>query len=145
MTDKQSRQRWWAPVLELVFDDAAQEPLRYFDPNMVKTSLPCALEKLWLTGYTRKPDNDCGVFLGGERGRRLLWPYLRRELTDILTELPLGSGIDPQRPDGLKTARQQTDFANDNEMRQWIATTLNQYVSVLRPRLIRYFGDLATD
>jgi hypothetical protein len=63
---------------------------------------------------------------------------IRPQMDEIASELPEGtqfSGV--QSPSGMAitTARPIGSFSNDDEKRDWLRKTLNQYVNVLRPQL----------
>lgn len=130
--------RWWQPVLDMRFDDPDQEPLRLFWPNNVRAQLPW--NGLWITAYRNDaPSGKCGVFLAGrERELDDAYQLLMPELDEIVSELPEGTKTGGVRASGgtaILTIRPNSGFQNDDEKRDWLRKTLNQYVNALRPRI----------
>ena len=129
---------WWTPVLNSRFDDPDQEPLTLYYPNNVRTPLPWPT-KVWLVGY--RLGGDAGVIgvntAGSGAGYRELMSMLAEQRDAICAELPDGSevGKSANGDPAFSTQKEVSSFANDDERRRWLASTLNTYVNVLRPRL----------
>jgi hypothetical protein len=131
--------QWWQPVMNMNFDDPDQDAPKLYWPNHVRVSLPWP--GTWLTAYRADgpPGGRSGVFLSGrQQDLTELLALATPQMTEILSELPekteLGQGSSPGSTP-LVTTRLDTSFQNDDEKRDWLKLTLNQYVNVLRPRL----------
>ena len=57
----------------------------------------------------------------------------------ILDNLPEGTQFDPDT--GLGIQRPMTEFANDEQAREWLIQTINQFINELRPRVARLIGE----
>jgi hypothetical protein len=130
-------QQWWQPIVDMKFDDpeqVAQPRLHWM--NNTRTSMPWP--STWLTAWRNEsPDGVCGVALSG-RARRIneLWGRLRRDADDIQRALPAGSTVEGGRF-GIGITKPNSDFRDDDERRAWLKVTLNTFVSVLRPRIVK--------
>lgn len=133
MADHHAMRLWWDPVAEMQFDDPRQAPPKYRYQNHVRTALPA--RGFWLTAY-READK-CGVLLGrGEDGARH-WPQRVAEMETLVAELPSQTRLGT-RKHGLNwyTEIPRSRFGGDDDSeRDWLKSTLNRYVNVLRPRL----------
>jgi hypothetical protein len=133
---KQAEYRaWWTPVLQTKFDDPDQEPPRLYYPNNVRVALPWP--NVWILAYRAGVKQDFAVTISGFEHD---YPEMMRALTpqrdEVLSELPKGSVFAPwDDVITFVTKRKSEEFANDDEKRKWLSTTLNAYVNVLRPRL----------
>jgi len=129
---KDAEAAWWAPVIEMKFDDPEQDAPRYRWRNHVRAALP--LPGLWLTAYT--PNGGAGVFLSGRR--EVLRDTMQRLSSDelLLAELPEGSKLATgSSGDPYLTCIGPSHLKDDDGRRQWIRAALNQFANALRPRL----------
>ncbi len=128
---RDAEREWWRPVTEMSFDDPEQDQPKYRWRGHVRAQLP--LPGLWLVGY-RSGDDRVGVFLSGNRD--VLNDFMSR-YGEVIDELPTGSVIEIGRNGApyIACARPLEQFANEDEMRAWISTTLNDFANVLRPKL----------
>jgi hypothetical protein len=131
--------RWWQPVLDMSFDDPDQDAPKLYWPNHVRVSLPWP--RTWLTAYRLDAPTGArsGVFLSGRQQElaellSLITPQMDEILSELSEKTELNQGSSPGSTT-LVTARPDTSFRNDDEKREWLKRTLNQYVNVLRPRL----------
>ena len=126
---------WWEPLTRITFDDPEQEAPTYRPRNHVRVPMP--YPGIWLTAYRSMGDGVCGVFFTGAKSEaRAVLERLNEEREEILAELPEGS--DTRRSSGelgFASYAQLSDFASDDECREWLAQQLNQFVNALRPRL----------
>ena len=129
---------WWTPVLNSRFDDPDQEPLTLYYPNNVRTPLPWPT-KVWLVGY--RAGGDTGVIgvntAGSGPSYREVMSMLAEQRDAICAELPEGTeiGKSANGDPAFSTQKRLSSFADDDERRRWVASTLNTYVNALRPRL----------
>ena len=128
---------WWNPLTCISFDDPEQETPTYRPHNHVRTPLP--YPGIWLTAFRSMADGLCGVFLTGRKSDLpQVLDRLNEDREQILAELFEGRNqrqeVESMRPDFASYAK-QTDFATDEECREWLAQQLNDFVNVLRPRL----------
>ncbi len=136
---KQSEYRaWWAPVIAAGFDDPDQEPAKLYWPNHVRAPLPWP--QTWVTAYRYGGQNGIvGANTAGRNGAdQGMLEHLKPRMDAILSELPTGFEFRPfSGNEGmtLTIVRPCSDFASDNEMRDWMAEMLNSLVNVLRPAL----------
>jgi hypothetical protein len=135
---KQAEYRtWWTPVLQSKFDDPDQEPAKLYWQNHVRAALPWP--NAWIVAYRSGGDGKVGVFTSG-RGPdyREMLAALEPQYGEVMSELPEGSEIKRSDTGDYFTfaiVRNAADFANDDEKRAWLSTTLNAYVNALRHRL----------
>lgn len=135
--------KWWAPVIAMSFDDPEQEPPKLYWPNNVRAPLPWP--RTWVTAY--RSTVTCGVFLSGREDElRELWTRIEPALDEIMSELPEGTllrGPDDPSSNSISiiTTRSIRSFSNDDAKRQWLMTTLNQYVNAFRPRMKRLLDE----
>ncbi|MFC2991630.1 hypothetical protein [Halomonas tibetensis] len=126
---------WWEPITRINFDDPEQEAPSYRPRNHVRVSLP--YPGVWLTAFRSMGEGVCGVFFTGAKSEaRQVLDRLNEEREQILAELP--EGADNRRSSGqpgFAIYAQFSDFASDDECREWLAQQLNQFVNALRPRL----------
>ena len=126
---------WWEPLTRIRFDDPEQEAPTYRPRNHVRVPMP--YPGIWLTAYRSMGDGVCGVFFTGAKSEaRQVLECLNEEREQILAELPEGS--DTRRSSGelgFASYAQLSDFASDDECREWLAQQLNQFVNALRPRV----------
>ena len=128
---------WWEPLTQLTFDDPEQEPPAFRPRNHVRAQMP--YPGIWITGY-RAPSigGICGAFLSGYQSvLPKVLDALNAERADILAELPPGTteGSYASKQLGFSIKKSLADFSSDAALRQWLADTLNQFVTALRPRL----------
>lgn len=127
---------WWQPVLDAPLDDPDQEAPQLFWPNNVRLALPW--KDAWILVYSKS--DGTGVCTAGRRGAdQAMLEALLPEMDQILAELPSGSEYRPfNSGKGMTLACERAyGFASDDEVRTWLATTLNTFVNALRPRLKR--------
>lgn len=126
---------WWEPLTRIRFDDPEQEAPTYRPRNHVRVPMP--YPGIWLTAYRSMGDGVCGVFFTGAKSEASqVLERLNEEREQILAELPEGS--DTRRSSGelgFASYAQLSDFASDDECREWLAQQLNHFVNALRPRL----------
>ena len=137
---KQAEYRaWWEPVLQTKFDDPDQEPAVLHYPNNVWVALPWP--NVWILAYRAGVKQDVAVTTSGvKHDYSEMMRALTPQLDEVKSELPKGFVLEPW--DDVFTfviKRKSEEFANDDEKRKWISTTLNAYVNVLRPRLKHLF------
>jgi hypothetical protein len=136
---KQAEYRaWWEPVLQTKFDDPDQEPAKLYWPNYVRVALPWP--NVWLIAYRVGGDGgDVGVAVSGRsQDYQEMIKTLAPQRDEVLSELPKGSEFHKLwKSDDFtfEVSRKPKEFANDDEKRRWLSTTMNAYVNVLRPRL----------
>jgi hypothetical protein len=134
---KAAHQQWWQPIVDMKFDDPGQvDQPRLHWMNNTRTPLPWP--GTWLTAWRNdSPDGVCGVALSG-RAKRIdeLWRRLRRDADQIQRELPEGSTVEGGRF-GIGLTKSNSEFRNDDERREWLKATLNTFVNVLRPRVVK--------
>ena len=119
--------QWWQPILEMSFDDPDQTPPTLYTNNV---RAPMPLPGTWVTAYGDA--RDVGVFLSGRAAPlRSGMDLLQGQTDQILAELPEGTSVG----DRFTTKRNHSSFADDEEKKAWLASTLNAYVNALRPRL----------
>ena len=126
---------WWEPLTRIAFDDPEQEPPSYRVRNHVRVPLP--YPGVWLTAFRSMGDGICGVFFTGAKTEaQQVLDRLNEAREQILAELP--EGTDNRRSSGqlgYASYAQLSDFASDDECREWLAQQLNHFVNVFRPRL----------
>lgn len=132
---------WWTPVINAPFDDPDQEPAKLYWPNNIRISLPWPT-RVWATAYRYGGDTGAiGVGTNGtEPGYSEMISALEAQKEAIVAELPKGAEFelydsDSGRKVTISTQRRASEFTTDDEMRRWLASTLNSYVNALRPRL----------
>jgi hypothetical protein len=127
---------WWEPVLQTKFDDPDQEPANYRRQNRVQAALPWP--NVWILAYRDSAKQETAVTIsGGGHDFPEMMRALAPQLDDVKSELPKGS-VYEKWGDGVftfTTKRKSEEFADDDEKREWLSTTLNAYVNVLRPKL----------
>ena len=125
---------WWQPVLDVVFDDPAQDSPRLFYPNNVRVFLPWP--RTWLLAYRNAANASCGITLIESGTNRRLSELLTPLQPEILSQL---AGAEVSRSDAsvFSNVRPMYSFASDDDAKTWISSTLNAYVNVLRPILRR--------
>ena len=130
---------WWESVISAQLDDPDQPELRYFWPNNVRGALPW--QGIWIRGYkTSDPKAYVGVQLSGLQAPLAeLLRALEPQTEAILENLPEGTRFDPDT--GLGIQRPMTEFANDEQAREWLIQTINQFINELRPRVARLIGE----
>lgn len=106
---------------------------------------PMPMHGVWVTAFRAKSHRICGVFLGGRKADRIrVLDALNQEREQILSELPGGAheGMDgtPDRP-GYALYAPLEDFESDEACRDWLASQLNAFINVLRPRLKEMSAD----
>lgn len=132
----EAHKRWWQPVVDMKFDAPGQDPPTLRWMNNVRAKLPWP--STWLTAWCNdSPNGVCGVALSG-RGKRIdeLWRRLRRDADQIQQELPEGSTVQEGRF-GIGLIKPNAEFKDDEERRAWLKETLNTFVNVLRPRILK--------
>jgi len=137
--------KWWNPVLEMNFDDPEQEPPQLFYPNNVRIALPW--QNMWILLY-RMNNGRTGVCTASRKNvGQPAMDELVLQRDAILAELPddtqvLGSGSEN---DGtfFRTERKTSNFKSEDENREWLIQTANQYVNALRPRLNKLLENIA--
>jgi hypothetical protein len=130
---------WWTPVIDAPLDDPDQEPPKLYWPNNIRLPLPWPT-KIWATAFRYGGDAGfIGVGLNGqEPGFSEAMSALERQKDSILAELPESTvfrTFDAGKRITITTQRKASAFTTDDEMRHWLASTLNSYVNALRPRL----------
>ena len=97
---------------------------------------------VWILAYRTGVKQDIAVTISGqERDYPEMMRALTPQLDEVKSELPQGSVFE-RWDDGAFTfaiKRKSEQFANDDEKRKWLSTTLNAFVNVLRPRLKQLF------
>lgn len=133
---RDAEELWWRPLRNMRFDDPEQDAPAYRWRNHVRAQMP--LPGVWLTAYAGEARGRCGVFLAGiERHLASALRKLHEDDSQILSELPAGSrgGSTDSESETYWINRENADFADADEQRQWLQETLNSYVNVIRPRL----------
>jgi hypothetical protein len=130
---------WWESVISAQFDDPDQPELRYFWPNNVRGALPWP--GIWILGYrTSGPKDRVGVQLSGRQAPLAeLLRALEPQTEAIFENLPEGTRFDPDT--GLGIECPMTEFGNDEQAREWLIQTINQFINDLRPRVARLIGE----
>ena len=130
---------WWESVISAPLDDPDQPELRYFWPNNVRGALPWP--GIWVLGYKTSGPKACvGVQLSGRQAPLAeLLRTLEPQTEAILENLPEGTRFDPDS--GLRIQRSMTEFGNEEQARQWLIQTINQFINELRPRVARMIGE----
>ena len=130
---------WWESVISAQLDDPDQPELRYFWPNNVRGALPWP--GICILGYrTSSPKGRVGVQLSGRQAPLAeLLRALEPQTEAILENLPEGTRFDPDT--GLGIQRPMTEFGNDEQAREWLIQTINQFINELRPRVARLIGE----
>jgi hypothetical protein len=136
---------WWAPVIDVGFDDPDQEPAKLYWPNNVRALLPWPT-KVWVTAYRYGGDTgSLGVGTNGkEPGYGELFSVLASQRDAILAELPEGTEF-RRLADGrfaILVHKRAAEFTSEDEKRRWLSATLNAFVNTLRPRLKTLAKDL---
>lgn len=82
-----------------------------------------------------------GLFLTGTRRENVdqIQEYLKRDQAELLRELPDGTLI--RVGHAWPILIETTDIESDDERRDWIIKRLNQFASVLRPRLKAWYAE----
>jgi hypothetical protein len=130
---------WWQPVTDMSFDDPDQDAPKLYWPNHVRVPLPWP--GTWLTAYrvNAPTGGRSGVLLAGRQQELAeLLSLITPRMAEIMSELPEGTELGQGTSPGITTlftTRPDTDFQNDDQKRDWLRQTLNQYVNALRPRL----------
>jgi hypothetical protein len=132
--------RFWAPVLEMSFDDPDQESPKLYYPNHVRT--PLQWPGTWITAYRYGGDaGNIGVGTGGRAGAdQKIMKLLEPHKAEILDALPDTSEYKLNyKGDGYCFAiqRQIQSFDDDRAAQEWASTTMNEYINVLRPWIDR--------
>ena len=132
--------RWWQPVIDAPLDDPDQEPPRLYWPNHVRVPLPWP--QTWLLAYASDSGrNKLVVCIAGRLGAdQDLIHALESEREDILAQLPADSSYQTFKKGRARTFSCEApgaQFADDDARRKWLATTINTFVNVLRPRIKR--------
>ena len=133
--EKQAEYReWYAPIVEMTFDDPDQEPPKLYWPNNVRVQLPWP--KTWLTAASVMTGKKCFVWLVEGGQDKSLVPVLEPIREEILNQLPPGA-YDRGGEGGLifGIERDWASFADEEEKKAWIAEMLNSFVNVFRPLL----------
>ncbi len=128
--------KWWTPVLAMKFDDPEQDaPVLYY-PNNVRIPLPWP--KMWLSIYNIK-NGRVGVCTAGQKeADQSALEQLDPQRDEIVAELPHGSEYTRfDNSDGFtyRTDRNADDFNDEEELKDWLIVTANQYVNSFRSRL----------
>lgn len=132
---------WWAPVVEMSFDDPDQSQPVYVN-NYVRAKLPWP--RLWLGAYWTVKGEETSVYLAGpEKDRGEFFELLGNGLDDLLSKIP---GATVQRGDngavrGLHVPARKGDFASEEAHRAWIIETLNDFVNAIRPAMKRLLAE----
>jgi len=135
---KQAEYRaWWEPVLQAKFDDPDQEPAKLY-PNNARVALPWP--NVWLLAYRVGGDKGyVGVCISGRsQDYREMIAALAPQREEVLSGLLKGSEFRKlwkSEDFTFEIWRDSEDFADDDEKRKWLSTTMNAYVNVLKPRL----------
>ena len=136
--------RWWQPVLDAKLDDPDQTPPTLFWPNNVRLRLPWP--QTWILAYaTDGGRRNLAVCTAGRaEAYQGLIDALEPEREEILAQLPTGSTyheFDGGNGYTFRCTVPGTQFADDDARRLWLATTINAFVNVLRPRIKRLMED----
>ncbi|MDT8880911.1 hypothetical protein RSO68_15695 [Halomonas saccharevitans] len=128
---------WWEPLARISFDDPEQESPLYRHRNHIRVPLP--YPGIWITAFRSMGEGGCGVFLTGKKSEiPQVLDALNEEREQILGELPHGTNErqqhDPDRP-GFASYARLSEFATDDDCRNWLAQQLNHFVNAFRPRL----------
>ena len=136
---KQAEYRaWWAPVMEMAFDDPDQESPKLFWPNHVRAPLPRA--KTWLAAYRYGGNGgNVGVYTSGSGAAyanliKELEPY-REEIISQLPERSEFKKFDSADGFAFSTVRPVQEFPDDDGQRKWLEETLNTYANVFRAKI----------
>jgi hypothetical protein len=136
---------WWGPVIEAPLDDPDQEPPKLYWRNNVRLPLPWP--GTWILAYTGGSRDEVAVSLSG---RADAYGDLMRGLMpmrdEVLHELPAGT-VMATLSDGeyiIRRARKASEFASEDDKRVFLATTINAFVNVFRPRIKNLMERAAT-
>ena len=127
---------WWTPILNADFDDPDQEPPKL--SFLMRAALPWP--KTWVAAYRYGgATGGAGVYLSGSD------PKLSQSISllgskheSVVAELPPCTQFKKFKTNdnfSLMTHRKASEFKNDDEMRDWLRSTMNAYVNVFRPKL----------
>jgi hypothetical protein len=131
--------RWWAPVLQMRFDDPEQEAPRWLPPNnaVLTTPYPGIQIKAWA-----KVDGKVqGVFVTGPRAENLeaILKFVRRDRRYLIEQLPDGTEVDVRNVYPIMLKNEER--LSDPERYAWLKKALNDFVNVLRPRLKKWYEE----
>jgi hypothetical protein len=138
--------KWWAPVLDMAFDDPEQEPPQLFYPNNVRIALPWP--KMWIL-LCSNAKGRVGICTAGQKGaEQSAIQGLDSQSESILADLPpgaeltrfyTGSGVT------YMTERSADEFENEARIKDWLIQAANQYVNAFRPRLEGLLSSISED
>jgi hypothetical protein len=137
---KVHNKKWWMPLLHMKFDDPEQEPPFWAGTNnlVLKTPFPGILIKA--ASLTNKDYIE--VFVSATRSENLniVKHLAKRDRNYLLGRLPKGTVIN--HPElGWPVAIENRRPLADSEKYDWLAKNLNAFVSVLRPRLRKWYEE----
>jgi hypothetical protein len=135
---KQHLKDWWQPVLDMKFNDPEQDPPYWVGTNNIVLRTP--FPGIVIKAFARVGSPAMEVFVSGTRTEnvRAIEEFVREERRALIRELPPGTEICPENDWPVITHEQEIE--DDDERRAWIIKTLNTYVTVLRPRLRKWFA-----
>ena len=128
--------KWWAPVLDMTFDDPEQEPPQLFYPNNVRIALPWP--NMWILLYCMA-NGRTGICTAGRKGAdQPAYEGLESQREEILAELPEGAEFvrfHDSTGFTYRTERKSDEFESEDQNKDWLIQAANRYVNALRPRL----------
>jgi hypothetical protein len=135
---KQHLKEWWQPVLAMRFNDPEQDPPYWKATNNVVLRTPFPGIVIKACALVNSPAIE--VFVSGTRTEnvRAIEEFVREERRALMRELPPGTQISPEEVWPIRTREQEIE--DDDDRRNWIMKVLNTYVTVLRPRLRKWYA-----
>jgi hypothetical protein len=135
---RQHLKSWWEPILRMKFDDPEQEAPFWLATNNAVLNTP--FPGIQIKAYSLKDGSQIGVFVSGPRRANVMMiqKYLRRERDSLLRALPKGTEVNAG---SCKIAIAEFDMESDDDKREWIMKTLNDFANVLRPRLRKWYQE----
>ncbi|RLA39551.1 MAG: hypothetical protein DRR42_27050 [Gammaproteobacteria bacterium] len=128
--------KWWAPVLDMTFDDPEQEPPQLFYPNNVRIALPWP--NMWILMYCMA-NGRTGICTAGRKGAdQPAIEGLESQREEILAELPEGAEFVRFHDSAgftYRMERKSDEFESEDQNKDWLIQAANRYVNALRPRL----------
>jgi hypothetical protein len=131
--------KWWAPILQMKFDDPEQEAPYWSGSNnaVLRTPYPGVFIKAW-----SGTDGATGVFLSSNQSSvpaESVSRFIKFHKDALTKELPEGTEVDEDSEHPLLV--RNDDLETDDEKYNWIKKNLNVFVNVLRPKLLKWHKD----
>ena len=127
-------------MLQMKFDDHEQERPFWVGSNNAVLNTP--FPGIQIKAFANK-HSKIGVFLSGPAGPLSVKPIrklIERDLTSLKRQLPAGTEIDAKA--SWPIALYSAEFQSADDKRAWLMKMLNEFVTVLRPRLKKWKAEL---